>query len=56
MQVAAGQTITNFDLTDVLPNNLQFVSVDLLNANGSTSVTLVQPVSTTTPAHAGGYL
>jgi uncharacterized repeat protein (TIGR01451 family)/fimbrial isopeptide formation D2 family protein len=53
VQVAAGQTITNFDLTDTLPNNMQFVGVTLLHANGSTTATLVRSPSTTTP---GGVL
>jgi hypothetical protein len=52
-RVAPGQTITNFDMTDVLPDNMQFVSVDLVTANGATSVTAVQTPSTTTP---GGTL
>ena len=53
VRVAAGQTITNFDVTDVLPDNMQFVSVDLVHANGATTSTLVQTPSTTTP---GGTL
>ncbi|HEY7327755.1 MAG TPA: isopeptide-forming domain-containing fimbrial protein [Gemmataceae bacterium] len=53
VRVAAGQTITNFDLKDVLPDNMQFVSVNLLNANGATQVTEIQTPSTSTP---GGIL
>ena len=33
--IADGQTVTNLDLTDVLPGNLQFVSVDSVVGNGS---------------------
>jgi uncharacterized repeat protein (TIGR01451 family)/fimbrial isopeptide formation D2 family protein len=47
--IAAGQTITNLDLTDVLPGNLQFVSVDNVSPAGS----VVTTPSTTTP---GGTL
>ena len=36
MAVAPGQTVTNLRLTDVLPNNVQFVSLVSATANGST--------------------
>ena len=50
VDVAAGQTITNLDLTDVLPNNLQFVSVVSTTPGGATAISTP---STTTP---GGTL
>ncbi|MCE9531404.1 MAG: isopeptide-forming domain-containing fimbrial protein [Planctomycetes bacterium] len=54
VDVANGQTITNLDLTDVLPNNLQFVQVDSTTVNGvATGTTAVSTPSTTTP---GGTL
>ncbi|MEN9406143.1 MAG: hypothetical protein RLZ12_427 [Bacillota bacterium] len=48
LTVAPGKTITNFQLTDTLPNNIQFVSVDSVSPVGT-----VIPPSTTTP---GGTL
>ena len=36
MAVAPGQTVTNLQLTDVLPNNVQFVSLITATGNGST--------------------
>jgi uncharacterized repeat protein (TIGR01451 family)/fimbrial isopeptide formation D2 family protein len=50
--VAPGQTITSFSLTDALPNNMQFVSLDSETANGGTFLSASLP-STTTP---GGSL
>jgi uncharacterized repeat protein (TIGR01451 family) len=47
--VAPGQTIDNFDLIDNLPSNMQFVSVDSVSGNGSTTTTPVSVPSTTTP-------
>ena len=52
--VANGQTITNLDLTDVLPNNLQFAGSVTTTIRGvSTSTTAISTPSTTTP---GGTL
>ncbi len=48
-QIAAGQSMTSFNLTDVLPNNMQFVSLVSTNPGGA-SCTLP---STSTP---GGTL
>ena len=54
VDIATGQTITNVDLTDALPNNLQFLAVvgTLIN-NGPAAATAVATPSTTTP---GGTL
>ncbi len=52
VNVAPGQTVTNVDLTDVLPINMQFVKVDSVNGNGSSTITGSNP-STTIP---GGTL
>ena len=50
LEVANGQTLTNLDLTDALPSNLQFVSVDATTVRGvSTSTTAQSTPSTTTP-------
>jgi fimbrial isopeptide formation D2 family protein/uncharacterized repeat protein (TIGR01451 family) len=46
VDVAAGQTLTNLDLTDTLPNTLQFVQVDATTVNGA-------PVATTAIATPG---
>ncbi len=52
--IAAGQTITNLKISDLLPNNMQFVSVDSTLANGvSVSPSASSLPSTTTP---GGTL
>ncbi|MFZ9794485.1 MAG: hypothetical protein ACO3F3_19335, partial [Gemmataceae bacterium] len=51
VDVANGQTITNLDLTDILPSNLQFVQVD--SVTGGSPVTDVSTPSTNTP---GGTL
>jgi len=54
VNVAAGQTITNLDLTDILPSNLQFVSLDSTTVNGSDdSPTIISTPSSSTP---GGTL
>ncbi|MFM8539615.1 MAG: isopeptide-forming domain-containing fimbrial protein, partial [Planctomycetaceae bacterium] len=53
MAVAPGQTVNNLLLADVLPNNVQFVSLNTATANGSTSTTVVSTPSTTVP---GGTL
>jgi uncharacterized repeat protein (TIGR01451 family)/fimbrial isopeptide formation D2 family protein len=54
VDVANGQTITNLDLTDILPSNMQFVSVDSTTINGSNaSATSVATPSTSNP---GGTL
>lgn len=54
VDVAAGQTITNLDLTDVLPNSMQYVQVDATTIRGTaTSTTSVSTPSTSSP---GGTL
>ncbi|MBL8792872.1 MAG: isopeptide-forming domain-containing fimbrial protein [Planctomycetia bacterium] len=53
VDIANGQTVTNLNLTDVLPGNLQFVSVDAVTGNGTGLVTAVATPSTSTP---GGTL
>ena len=54
MAVAPGQTVTNLQLTDVLPNNVQFVSLVTATGNGSTPPpTAIATPSTTVP---GGTL
>jgi len=54
MAVAPGQTVTNLRLTDVLPNNVQFVSLVSATANGSTPPpAAIATPSTTVP---GGTL
>jgi large repetitive protein len=51
--VAPGQTVTDMLLSDVLPNNVQFVSVTTVSGNGTTTIT---PVSTPTTSTPGGTL
>ncbi len=51
--VAPGQTINNFDLTDILPAGEQFVSLDSSGANGSTAASTTAIPAATTP---GGTL
>ncbi len=55
VDVANGQTINNLDITDVLPNNMQFVSVNSVTGTGTTLVTTPagNTATTTTP---GGIL
>lgn len=53
VDVATGQTITNLDLTDVLPNNMQFVSLDAVTGNGAGTIT---PISTPNLSTPGGTL
>ncbi len=54
VDVANGQTVTNLDLTDVLPPSVQFVSVNSTTIRGSvTATTSISTPSTTTP---GGTL
>ncbi len=53
MAVAPGQTVNNLLLADALPNNVQFVSVNTVTGNGSTTITPVATPSTSTP---GGTL
>ena len=54
VDVAAGQTVTNLDITDLLPANLQFVSVVQTAVHGvPTTTTAISTPSTTTP---GGTL
>ena len=53
-KVAPGQTVTNLDLTDVLPNTLQFVSLASTTVNGvAVAPDLISTPSTSTP---GGTL
>ena len=51
--VAPGQTVTDMLLSDVLPNNVQFVSVTTVSGHGTTTIT---PVSTPTTSTPGGTL
>jgi large repetitive protein len=53
VDIAVGQTITNLDLTDVLPNNMQFVSLDAVTGNGTGAIT---PISTPSASAPGGTL
>ncbi|MFN5755489.1 MAG: hypothetical protein ACK48M_01680, partial [Planctomycetia bacterium] len=53
MAVAPGQTVNDLLLADVLPTNIQFVSVNTVAGNGSTTITPVATPSTSTP---GGTL
>ena len=54
VDVAAGQTVTNLDVTDLLPANLQFVSVvQTAGPRRPTATTAISTPSTTTP---GGTL
>ena len=53
LAVAPGQTVTDLLLSDVLPNNVQFVSVTTVSGNGTTTIT---PVSTPTTSTPGGTL
>ena len=50
--IAPGQTLTNFALSDVLPGNIQFQSVQSVSGNGSSTITPTLP-GTSTP---GGTL
>ena len=54
VDIATGQTLTNVDLTDLLPNNQQFLAVvSTLVNGGAVATTAVATPSTTTP---GGTL
>jgi uncharacterized repeat protein (TIGR01451 family)/fimbrial isopeptide formation D2 family protein len=53
MAVAPGQTVTNLQLADVLPGNVQFVSLVTATGNGASTVT---PVATPSTAVPGGTL
>ena len=53
VDVADGQTVENLELTDILPDNLQFLSVDSVSGNGTGTIT---PVSTPTTSTPGGTL
>ena len=54
VDVAAGQTLTNLDITDLLPNNMQYVQVDATTIRGTaTGTTSPSTPSTLTP---GGTL
>ena len=56
VSVAPGQTLTNFTLTDVLPNNVQFVSVTSVSANGDPTPTQTSVPSLTVPGGTLSYL
>ena len=45
VNVADGQTITDVDLTDLLPNNIELVSVDSISPGGTTTNTPVTPAN-----------
>jgi uncharacterized repeat protein (TIGR01451 family)/fimbrial isopeptide formation D2 family protein len=53
VDVATGQTVTDLELTDALPDSLQFVAVTSVSAVGAPPVTPVATPTTTTP---GGTL
>lgn len=54
VDIAPGQTVTNLDLTDILPGTMQFVAlVDTTVAGSSVSTTVLSTPSTTNP---GGTL
>jgi len=53
VDVAEGQTVEDFVLQDVLPENLQFVSLDDVSGNGYTTITDLSTPPTSTP---GGTL
>ncbi|MEW5716992.1 MAG: isopeptide-forming domain-containing fimbrial protein [Chloroflexota bacterium] len=53
VDVATGQTITNLQISDTLPDSAQFVSVDSVTGNGMSVYTATLVPSTTTP---GGTL
>ncbi|MFN8480950.1 MAG: isopeptide-forming domain-containing fimbrial protein, partial [Kouleothrix sp.] len=53
IDIATGQTLTNVDISDILPGNVQFVSVDSTLINGvAASTTAIATPSTTTPGGA----
>ena len=54
LQVASGQTVTNLDLTDALPNNMQFLGVTGATAGGSAAATTARATPGT--AAPGGTL
>jgi len=53
VDVAEGQTVENLEITDTLPDNLQFLSVDSVSGNGTGTITEVATPSPSTP---GGTL
>ncbi|MDA7885309.1 DUF11 domain-containing protein [Pirellulales bacterium] len=53
MAVAPGQTVDNLELTDTLPDEVQYVSVVTISGNSSTTQTQTSAPSTTSP---GGTL
>ena len=53
VDVADGQTVTDLELSDTLPDTLQYVSLDAVSGQGSGSVTIVSTPSTASP---GGTL
>ncbi|MBI1294077.1 hypothetical protein GC175_03850 [bacterium] len=54
VDIADGQTLTNLDLIDVLPDNLQFVQVDDTTIRGTTTATT--PIATPSTTNPGGTL
>jgi len=55
VRVAPGQTLSNFDITDFLDDNVQFVSVPSVTGNGTTTIT--SPAgNTATTATPGGNI
>ena len=54
MDIADGQTLTDLDLSDILPANMQFVSLDsVTNAGTAATISAISTPNTTTP---GGTL
>ncbi|MDZ7843598.1 MAG: sortase [Anaerolineales bacterium] len=49
VDVAENQTINNFVLQDILPENLQFISLDAISGNGSTTIIDLSTPSTSSP-------
>jgi len=45
IDIADGQTITNLDVTDLLPNNVELLSVDVITPAGSTTTFPVTPAN-----------
>ncbi|MFK7738055.1 MAG: beta strand repeat-containing protein [Pirellulaceae bacterium] len=46
VNIADGQTITQLDITDALPNNVELVSVDLISPSGTTTNLPATPANT----------
>ena len=47
VDIADGQTLTNLDITDLLPNNVLLLSVDAITPAGSTTTLPVTPANPT---------